>query len=480
MWLLPTRQRQASLKRFFRACREYSVSTPGLVLVNADEYARDRDLYAAIELPKGWRVHPVEADCMQGALRAAWPLVHDCDWIGLLQDDLVPHTPAWDVKLVSALKGWNVVSAHNGQLMPQHMQGAIAWSGDLARAMASLWGTGLYPAGFNHLYGDDVWEALNVATRCWELIGHVVTHHNNETYLSDNDATAKSVYAHTDHDKARFDDWSNNEKAQALEIIRAVQHAKGVFHYSADLRGLKVMLATPTGDGRIDTNYLDSMFEMVGHFNASGAELVWSKEPRNADIALARARLFGQFLHSGCSHMLMVDDDIGWDWSAIIRVFAARKDFVAVAGPKKFYPLTFACDYSAESGEAIPMRVDPESGAAECHHIGAAFALITRACAEKMSAAYDVDLGYDDAAGQPQVAVFNPFVMNRRYFSEDFAFCKRWRMIGGTVHVCIDVELSHTGAHTFRGALRDHHTKIPDKSGQPAEHPAAEHQAAAD
>src|SRR5258708_3119604 len=198
---------------------------------------------------------------------------------------------------------------------------------------------------------------------------------------------------------------------------------------------------------------------MIGHLNESGAELVWSKEPRNADIALARCRLFGQFLRSGCTHMLMIDDDIGWDWMAIIRMFAAKKDFVAVAGPKKCYPLIFACDYRGPDGRLIPLQIDPESGAAECDHVGSAFALITRACAEKMAAYYNDLLGFDNAAGQAEHALFNPFVLERRYFSEDFAFCRRWKDMGGAVHVCIDIPLSHTGAHTFRGALRDHHTR---------------------
>lgn len=461
MWLLPTRGRTSSLKRFFKACREYSVSTPGIVLVNADEFARDRELYMALDLPRDWSFKAVQASCMQDALRAAWPLVKDLEWVGLLQDDLVPHTPGWDKILVDALKGWNVVSAHNGETTAQRMQGAIAWSGDLVRLMG-----GLYPSGFRHLYGDDVWEQLSAETRCWQLLGQVVTYHKNETYYTDADATAKAVCAHTEHDRARFEEWNATEKAAMVEKIRGLQLIKGVRQYRAELKGLKVMLATPAGDGRIDTTYLDSMFEMITNFNQSGAELVWTKEPRNADISLARCRLFSNFLRSSCSHLLMVDDDIGWEWGAIIRLFAANKDFVAVAGPKKCYPLIFACDFSGADGSPVPLTIDAESGAAECHHVGAAFALITRACAEKMAKAYDQLLGYENATGQTEYAVFNPFVLDRRYYSEDFAFCKRWRMLGGTVHVCIDVPLSHTGAHTFRGAMRDHQTIV--KRGETA------------
>jgi hypothetical protein len=63
---------------------------------------------------------------------------------------------------------------------------------------------------------------------------------------------------------------------------------------------------------------------------------------------------------------------------------------------------------------------------------------------------------------------------NRRYLSEDYAFCRRWRDIGGQVHVCVQTKLSHTGEYTFYGdpaaslALRPHDA-IGGIGGRPAQ-----------
>lgn len=456
-WLLPTRRRPGNLKRLFRACREYGSTTPCLILVNDDEWAELSRTYEALDRPERWRFVPVKAASMHEALRQAWPLVKDEPWIGLLQDDLVPATPAWDERLVGALQGWNAVSAHDGIPHDQRMHGAIAWSGDLVRELG--W---LYPPTLKHLYGDDVWEQLSGVTRCWKVMWDVVTRHHNETYRPGGDETAAHIRGFTECDKAAFEVWRRDEFDVCVAKIKALQKRKGVFHYHADFKGVHILLATPTASGWIEAGYVDSVFELAERVNQGGGSVKWVKERRNSDISLARARLLSEFLRTTCTHMLLIDDDMGWEWPAIVRLFAARKDFVAVAGPKKFYPLTFAANYSDDNGNMIPFRVDTETGCAEVHEIGLAFALLTRACAERIAKTYP-DLDFEDATGNTVHAVFNPMVIRRRYFSEDFAFCKRWRLIGGKAHICPDVPLSHTGDHTFRGALSDHNAvkKIP-------------------
>ena len=37
----------------------------------------------------------------------------------------------------------------------------------------------------------------------------------------------------------------------------------------------------------------------------------------------------------------------------------------------------------------------------------------------------------------------------RRYLSEDYAFCKRWRDIGGKIHVYLPVVTVHHGSYAY-------------------------------
>ena len=40
---------------------------------------------------------------------------------------------------------------------------------------------------------------------------------------------------------------------------------------------------------------------------------------------------------------------------------------------------------------------------------------------------------------------------NGRWLSEDYAFCRRWQAVGGTVHVDARSRLAHQGLRTYRG-----------------------------
>jgi hypothetical protein len=169
-------------------------------------------------------------------------------------------------------------------------------------------------------------------------------------------------------------------------------------------------------------------------------------------VALARAHVFAAFMRSDCTHLLTIDADMGWTVDAIIRLFCAKKDFVAVAGPKKRYPLQFAANWTDDAGNPKPLEFDISTGTMEVGEVGSAFTLLTRRMATRMVEAYP-DLEYDGVTGQPEWSLYCPFIRARRYYSEDFAFARRWQDLGGRVFICPDVPLKHTGKHTFHGAF---------------------------
>jgi len=37
------------------------------------------------------------------------------------------------------------------------------------------------------------------------------------------------------------------------------------------------------------------------------------------------------------------------------------------------------------------------------------------------------------------------------YLSEDYAFCRRWRAIGGEIWLDLNSKLNHSGSYTYRG-----------------------------
>lgn len=56
--------------------------------------------------------------------------------------------------------------------------------------------------------------------------------------------------------------------------------------------------------------------------------------------------------------------------------------------------------------------------------------------------------------------------ITKTYLSEDFAFCQRWKAIGGGIALHRGICLSHTGNSTFQGDLMQRRTTI-SKINQP-------------
>lgn len=457
MWLLPTKGRIDNLRRFLRASTEMGCQSPGLVIVNESELEREAGAYkqAMALAPKGWDLLGVKAETYGDALRATWKIVKDNEWIGLISDDLVPCSGNWDTQLIKALNGWNVVSsndgwqAQTGDIYRDRLHGAIVWSGELARAVG--W---IFPEKIKHIFHDDVWETLGRETRCWQVRPDIMCRHLHEALNGVIGPTMDRNSLLWQHDEAVFKSWLAADKDACVARIKALMGSMGVKNVTVSFAGVKLMVATPCIDGKFEDAYVDSFLHTSQMMQAANVPVQWTKEKYTADIALARNKIFGLFLRSDYTHLLMIDADMGWKDDAIIRLFNAKKDFVAIAGPKKRYPLSFAANYTDDQGNPIMLSYDHDSGTMEVGEIGSAFALMTRACALKMAAAYP-ELEFTGITGEREFGVFNPMIQNKRYYSEDFAFCKRWRAIGGHVNFVPDVPLSHTGSHTFSGAFGD-------------------------
>lgn len=448
-WLLPTRGRIDNLRRFCNTAREMGTNTPGWVIVDKDDWEANLFAYKEVKnlLPLGWDFVTVEPQGYGGALRQIWARVKDMKWVGLVSDDLVPSSMNWDKTLVSSLSGWNFVSAMNG-FQDQRMHGATAWSGDLLRAIG--W---LFPPDLKHVFHDDVWETIGRDTGAWRIMPGVMTKHLHEAYLTGHRGpTMDPTSALFRHDKAVYEAWVANDKERCIAAVRGLMDRHGVVAMKPDFTGVTLMIATPTIDGKYESGYMGALYKTMEFMRQNGVGVMVAEEKYTADITLSRNKIFSTFYRSPCSHLLMIDADMGWEVDAVSRLFCAKKEFASVAGPKKKYPLQFAANHTDARGNPITLVFDATSGTMEVSEIGSAFAMITRGCAERLVQGYP-DLAYLGTGGEAEWNFFAPMISGNRYYSEDFAFCRRWRAIGGQVYMLPDVRLSHTGAHTFTGAF---------------------------
>ena len=196
----------------------------------------------------------------------------------------------------------------------------------------------------------------------------------------------------------------------------------------------------------------------------------------------------GGFMESKHTHLLFIDSDIDFEAKSIQAMVDKGKDVISVPYPMK----TFNWDKMfanfkdgkiknpielAMNGNTYPMRLPNEdnfkieNGCIEVSHSPTGCMLIKRSVIEKMIEKYP-----EMRISQPTIIngkpVEKPFLYNffdtmfnpidHTYMGEDFAFCKRWKDIGGKCHAIIDQLITHVGEHQYSGRFADELIKLPE------------------
>jgi len=169
----------------------------------------------------------------------------------------------------------------------------------------------------------------------------------------------------------------------------------------------------------------------------------------------------------GSSHLLFVDDDMGFPPELIIDMLTFNEPVVGVIYPKK----TTARQWVGSGVEGAEYR----PGFIEVEGVGAGVLLIQREAISRMIERYP------DLVGDHMVIAVMKIIGAKRtlrFFdciltpggkvSEDISFCRRWREIGGVVWASVAYEIQHVGPWSFSGCFakeRDEETKASRKLG---------------
>lgn len=212
----------------------------------------------------------------------------------------------------------------------------------------------------------------------------------------------------------------------------------------------KVLIAIPAMDGTIHMGTMRAlMAEMLGML-----ELKWTYDLFEVVgcslMEDARNLCVSRFLGSDFENLVFLDHDVTWAPGAMIRLLNKPVDVVAGAYRHRTDPETYPVKWLTERDE---LWADPETGLLEVEAVPTGFLRISRAAAERMRDACD---WYHDAKA-PDGKSWTMFDRirdeNHQKWGEDFAFCKRWRDLGGKVWLDPEIEMGHIGNKTFTGTI---------------------------
>lgn len=233
-------------------------------------------------------------------------------------------------------------------------------------------------------------------------------------------------------------------------------------------------LATPCHGGLVNIFYLRSVLALQAACEARGIGLHVELLPSDGQIARARSRLAARFLADRrASHLFFVDADIGFEPENVFRLLGARKELIGGVCPLKGFDwdkvrvaakagvvdlMAAAVGYVVRFIPTPDSSVEVEDGIAKVAYVGTGFQLIARAALQRVAAAHPeltADLSDIEPGMAAAVMVFDTMIEpeTRQHLSEDYAFCRRWRDLGGEIWADMQGRLTHVGQASYAGSL---------------------------
>jgi hypothetical protein len=234
-----------------------------------------------------------------------------------------------------------------------------------------------------------------------------------------------------------------------------------------------LIVATPCYGGMVTNYYALSAIKLQAACIERGIELSFRMLGGDALITRARSNLVAEFLaEPAATHLLFIDADIGFRAEQVFALIEAERDVVSAVYPMKIVNWDRIQAQTAAGRRLVPSAtmsyavefldpaaITPVDGLAQVRYVGTGFMLIRRAVFTHLAAHYP-QLKYR-GFGTPKPddierhGFFESMIdpSTGSYLSEDYAFCKRWRDIGGEIWINLDSRLTHVGSIAFDGDL---------------------------
>lgn len=268
---------------------------------------------------------------------------------------------------------------------------------------------------------------------------------------------------------------------------------------------MHLLIATPCYGGMLCHTYLHAVLNMKEMLAKYGIQCTLHTIAKESLITRGRGYFVSLFLTmKEFTHLFFIDSDISFTPESVLRMILADKDVIAGIYPKKNVDFrkiidTYQSAVDEKRNVVLPQStfdycinleqsedIYVENGIIEALYVGTGFMLIKRNVIEKMVEAYPETKYKNDVEGYYMENNRNEdnFYMlfdciidpeSKRYLSEDFTFCYRWKQLGGKIHADINCDLTHSGIFDWIGSFKtifSHREAKPSTNvEQPSPHP---------
>ena len=235
-----------------------------------------------------------------------------------------------------------------------------------------------------------------------------------------------------------------------------------------------IVVGTPCFGGLVTQDYTMSLLNLSAAAAHEGFDVAIVMLGNDALITRGRSAIVAKFLDNpATTHLLFVDADISFSVEQVTRLLKADKDFAAGLYPAKIIDWNLLAQRFGRTPDKLDeagltyvgalcegAEARRENGFATGVYAGTGFQLIKRGVFERMIQAYP-EMKFKTLHAFPRVsapsdnlyALFDCMIDPDTgvYLSEDYAFCRRWRAIGGEIWLDLSSQLTHSGSYSYHG-----------------------------
>ena len=247
-------------------------------------------------------------------------------------------------------------------------------------------------------------------------------------------------------------------------------------------------ILTPCYGGVVHVNYTCALLKTIELCEKLGIKVLTEFTKNESLVQRARNHLIAKAMHnSDATHIIFIDSDITWSPKDIISLILHDKEIVGGIYPFK----TFYFDKLNDEKEIEKLKQKytnkihqtlsfPEflkqnllkfnlnfvggkqrvqNNLLPIRHLATGFMMLQRSSIEKMMehyahTKYECDTGHlKGDENKFCYALFDCFIKDGHYYSEDWGFCDRWKNIGGEIYADITVTLGHSGLTDYYGRV---------------------------
>lgn len=219
----------------------------------------------------------------------------------------------------------------------------------------------------------------------------------------------------------------------------------------------KVLLATPSYDGRFDVRYVDSLIKTLELCAQNNIKVLPYFLCYDSLIQRARNDYFKVFYNNKELDVLFfIDSDMGWNPNDFIKLVNSDKDMIGATYRKKTDNEELYA-FKALGEDENTFEITPDNdGLLKIAGIGYGFLKISRNCAD-MLFENEPNFYYGDKNNSADIVknicecVVNK---NNHFVSEDIIVGYKWRQMGGDVFLDTKIQCSHVGAKDYTGDVQ--------------------------